>query len=196
MSTRPQQRSLADPRHLMRFLKAQANGGNLKAIAAAEKVSLETIRQSVNEIERYRNRCSNAEMEFAIRDFVISAVPAAKLSLDGLLRATELVEVKDARTGKIRYDRVEDKTTRLEANRIVKDLIIGMQPKSAAVNVNVEQTNQVANISSAETTEERFKRLREKAREFNQLPPEIAGVPEHIDRDEEEDDDDEEDDDE
>lgn len=193
MSTRPAHRSLTDPRHLMRFLRAQANGGNLAEIAKKEGVSVQAIKSSVMEIERYRSRNTNTEMDFAIRDFVISSVPAAKESLDGLLKATELVEVKDLKTGKTRYEKVDDKTTRLEATRIVKDLIIGMQPKAAAVNVNVEQTNQVANLSATETNEERLARLREKAKQFNALPPEVAAVPASIDEDEDEDDEDEDD---
>lgn len=193
MSTRPAHRSLTDPRHLMRFLRAQANGGNLAEIAKKEGVSVQAIKSSVMEIERYRSRNTNTEMDFAIRDFVISSVPAAKESLDGLLKATELVEVKDLKTGKTRYEKVDDKTTRLEATRIVKDLIIGMQPKAAAVNMNVEQTNQVANMSSAETMEERLDRLRAQKNQFDALPPTVAAVPDDIDAG---DDDDEGDDDE
>ena len=187
--------SLANPRHLMRYLKAQAMGGTeaekLAAIAKSEGVSAATVKQSVCQVDRYYKQNSNPQMEVAIRSLVISAIPLAQQSLSGLLMATELVEMPDSRTGKKKIVKREDKTTRLEANRLVKDLIVAVQPKGPAVELNVSQTNQVANLSTAETTEERFRRLREKAKEFNQLPPETVGVPENIDRDEEEDDDEE-----
>jgi hypothetical protein len=195
VSTRLARISRADPRHLMRYLKAQAMGGEekekLAAIAKSEGVSVQTIRNSVYEIDTYRKRNTTLEMDMAIRDLVISAVPLAKESLGGLLTATELVEVPNGQTGKKKVVRQVDKTTRLEANRLVKDLIVAVQPKGAPVEVNVNQTNQVANLSAAETTEERMDRLRQKAREFNQLPPETVGVPEEIDSGEEDDDEEE-----
>ena len=103
----------------------------------------------------------------------------------GLLEATELVEINDTNTGKKRIVKQEDKTTRLEANRIVKDIIVSKQPKGPIAEVNVHQTNQVANLSTAETTEERMDRLRKKAAAENLLPAEVAAVPGYLDRDEE-----------
>lgn len=177
--------SLADPRHLMRYLKQQANI-DMPTIAKSEGVSVETIRRSVFMVDSYRKRNSAPEMEFAIRDFVISAVPQAKATLNSLLTATELVEMPNIRTGQKTIVKREDKTTRLEALRLTKDLMVGLQPKGPPVEVNVSQTNQVANMSAAETVEERFARLRQQAQKHNLLPPEVAGVPTHIDRDEEE----------
>jgi hypothetical protein len=197
VSSRTSRLSLSDPRHLMRYLKAQAMGGEekekLAAIAKSEGVSVQTVRNSVYEIDTYRKRNTTLEMDMAIRDLVISAVPLAKESLGGLLTATELVEVPNGQTGKKKVVRQVDKTTRLEANRLVKDLIVAVQPKGAPVEVNVNQTNQVANLSAGtETNEERLRRLRKKAEEYNQLPPEVSGVPDSIDSGEEDDDEEEE----
>jgi hypothetical protein len=197
VSSRLARTSLADPRHLMRYLKAQAMGGEekdkLAAIARAEGVSIQTVRQSVTHIDTYRKKNTSLEMDLAIRDLVISAVPMAKESLGGLLTATELVEVPNGTTGKKKVVRQPDKTTRLEANRLVKDLIVAVQPKGPMIEQNINQTNQVATLSSgAETNEERLRRLRKRADEFNQLPPEVAGVPDSIDSGEEDDDGDDE----
>ena len=93
----------------------------------------------------------------------------------------ELVEVTDEKTGKKRVKKMADKTTRLEAMKIVNTMVASMQPKGAAVEVNVSQTNQTANLGSAETMEERLARLRKKAAEHNLLPPAVVGVPEVID---------------
>ena len=127
------------------------------------------------------------------RQCSLRVMPAFESSMAGLLEATELVEVNDAKTGKKKVVTQEDKTTRLEASRIVKDIIVAKQPKGPVAEINVNQTNQVANLSAAETTEERMDRLRRKAAEENLLPAETAAVPGYLDRDEEKpsDDDDE-----
>lgn len=180
--------SLEDPRHLMRYLKFHALAGTeserIAEIAKIEHVSFETIRISVHKIERYRGANSQPEMEFAIRDLVISAIPKAKETLDGLLGATEFVEVGDDKRGRKRIRKQEDKTTRLEAMKIVNSLIGSVQPKQPPITVNNNQTNQTATvISTAETPEERLRRLRAKHAEANALPPEVVGVPEYIDQD-------------
>lgn len=186
-------RSLADPRHLMRFLKHKA-GTDPKVIAQQEGVSIETVRQSITQIDSYRKKNTQPELDLAVRDLVISAIPQAKDTLNGLLSAMELVEFKDDKTGKVKVKSVEDKTTRLEALRIVNTLVIGLQPKAPATNVNVNQTNQVANLTEGvETTEERMERLRKKIREQNALPPEVAAVPASIDEEDDDEDDDGED---
>jgi hypothetical protein len=190
-------RSLADPRHLMRFLKAKA-GADPKTIARQEGVSIETVKHSVTMIDAYRKRNTQPELDIAVRDLVISAIPQAKDTLNGLLTAMELVEFKDVQTGKTKVKTVEDKTTRLEALRLVNTLIIGLQPKAPPTQVNVNQTNQVANLTEGvETVEERTARLRERIKSHNALPPEVAAVPASIDEaddDESEEDDDEEED--
>ncbi len=102
---------------------------------------------------------------------------------------------KNLKTGKDEYVTVEDKTTRLEGARLVRDLIVGLQPKGPGVVVNANQTNQTANIGSAETYEERLRRLREKVKEFNLLPAEVTAVPDSIDAPDNDDDGDGDDDD-
>jgi hypothetical protein len=192
--------SLEDPRHLMRYLKAQAQGGTTQeaalAIAKSEGVSVDAVRRSIVSVESYRNMNSSLQMELAVRSIVIQNTPKLTATISSLLDATELVSVPNPNNGKQKIVLRADKTTRLEAGRLMKDLIIGLQPKGAPVEVNVNQTNQVANLSSAETTEERFARLRKQAEAHNLLPPEVSGVPQHIDRDQEDEDDEEEDDDE
>lgn len=178
-------RSLADPRHLMRYLKSKTPGGTPEAIAKSEGVSVATVKQSISMIDTYRNMNTSSEMDLAIRDFVISTIPQAKETLNGLLTAMEMVEYTDSKTGKKKTKEVEDKTTRLEAVRVVNALIGSLQPKQAPVEVRVSQTNQMAAIGSAETMEERLARLRRKAEEANLLPAETIGVPDYIDKDEE-----------
>jgi len=182
--------SLRDPRHLMRFLKVSAKMSP-EDIAKAEGVSVSTVKDSIRMIEQYQAQNSSSEMEFAIRSLVVHAIPKAKDTLDGLLDATELVEISDPNTGKKKHVTRPDKTTRIEAMRIVTSLVRESQPKGPLAEVNVNQNMQVANLSSAETTEERMRRLRKQAEEFNKLPPEVAGVPDSIDRGDGEDDDDE-----
>jgi hypothetical protein len=164
----------------MRFMKKQA-GMDEAAIARAEGVALSTVRQSIQQVETYRSKNSGVEMELAIRDLVISSIPVAKQTLQGLLTAMEKVEEVDPKTGKKRIVNQEDKTTRLEAMRIMNQTLAAVQPKAPLIEQTISQTNQVANLSGAETTEERLRRLRKRAEEHNLLPAEVAAVPQHID---------------
>lgn len=185
---------LTNPRHLLRFLKVQA-GSTVAEVAKQEHVSVEQVKRSVNLVEAHQTLNTKFQFDLAIRDLVISSIPQAKQTLDGLLRATELVEHKDQKTGKVKVISVMDKTTRLEAMRLVNSLVASLQPKGPLAEVNVQQTTQVAALSAGggETTEERFRRLRAKAAEANRLPAEVRGVPEYIDqgRDDDDDEDDE-----
>jgi hypothetical protein len=187
-------KSLMDnPVHLMRWLKAQAIGGTpeeaARAVARSEGVTLDTAKKSIQEVDAYRKRNEKTEFDLSIRDLVISAIPQAKETLHGLLAATEMVEVKNSKTGGTDIKIMEDKTTRLEAMRVLNSLMIGLQPKTPQVEVNVSQTNQTANLSGAETYEERLSRLRKQAQEHNLLPLIVAGVPARIDAGEEDEDD-------
>lgn len=187
--------SVKDPRHLVRFLKSEG-GMTPEEIARAEGVSAKTVRESITQIQIFRGQNSTAQMDFAMRDIVVSAAPRVKETLHGLLTATEMVEVRDAKTGNVKVKVVEDKTTRLEAVKVFNTIAQTMQPKTPATSVNVQQNTQIANISdSTETTEERFRKLAAKAAAQSALPPEVAGVPEHIDAGEDADDGDDEDDD-
>lgn len=170
-----------DPRHLMRYLKAKA-GITPQEIAKSEHVTLRRVRDSIKEIEAYEHQNSDGQLQLAVRDLVISTIPTAKDTINGLLTATTTIERVNAKTGLKEFVKVEDKTTRLEGARLVKDLVIGMQPKQPAVAVNVNQTNQTANIGTAETLEERMRRLRSKAQAHNLLPPEVSAVPVSIDQ--------------
>lgn len=195
--------SLTDPRHLLRFLRYQATGANEAAIAAIakqENVTVATVRLSITQVEGHRQRSTPGEMDIAVRDLVISTMPGAKRAIQDLLEATELVEHKNSKTGRISIRKVVDKTTRLEAFRSFNQLIANMQPKQPMIEQNINQTTQIANtVGQAETFEEKLSRLRKQASAFNALPPEVAGVPTHIDageadgEDAEEDDDDQED---
>jgi predicted transcriptional regulator len=182
--------SMQDPRHLMRFLRKEA-GATPKEIAKAEGVSEHTIRTSIAAVEVYRARNSSIELDLAVRDLAISSVPKAKETLHNLLSATELVEIKDPKTGQTKTIRQDDKTVQLEALKIVNQMVSNLQPKGPLIENNVSQTTQIANLSTAETTEDRMRRLREKAKAFNVLPPEVAGVPESIDSGEDDDDEEE-----
>lgn len=189
---------LENPVHLIRWMKAQAAGGDedaaARAVAKSEHISVETAKRSIRHVEIYRKKNERVEFDLAIRDLVISVVPQAKETLSGLLAATELVEVTDNKTGKKRVQKMEDKTTRLEALRVVKELVAVQQPKAPLVEQNIQQNQntQVAAIGNGETFEERMRRLREKARAANMLPPETIGVPREIDSGEESDDGDDE----
>lgn len=172
---------MRDARHLMRYLKAKA-GVDPSAIAKSEKVSLSTVVDSIRTIEVYEQQNSEGQLQLAVRDLVISTIPQAKNTINGLLTATEIVMKKNLKTGKDEYVTVEDKTTRLEGARLVRDLVIGMQPKGPMVAIQNNQNSQpVIQMGSAETVEERMKRLRKKAQEFNLLPAETAAVPEWVD---------------
>jgi hypothetical protein len=180
----------------MRYMKFKSLGGSdidkIDSIAKSEGVSKDTIRKSVQQIEAYHEQNKSINVDYRINESILNVMPAFEKSMTGLLNATELVEVNDALTGTKKVIEQHDKTTRLEASRIVKDIIVSKQPKVPLAEINVNQTNQVANLSSCETNEERMDRLRKKAAEANLLPAEIAAVPSYIDRDEPLEDDDEE----
>jgi hypothetical protein len=189
--------SLSDPRHLSRWLKEQA-GMEIKAIAAQERVSEKTVRESIAQVELHRKRNTGYEMDLALRNVVIDSAPVVKDTLHGLLTATELVEQKDHKTGNIKIVKQEDKITRIEAVRLVTSLAATMQPKVPTIQNNVSATAQAATtVTASETNEERFRRLQDKVKAFNALPPVVAAVPEYIDAggdaDDEGDDDDEDD---
>jgi hypothetical protein len=186
-------RGKTDARHLMRYIKSKVM--DPAAIAKAEHVTLATVMESIRSIEVYEQQNTEGQMQLAVRDLVISTIPQAKETINGLLTSTELVMKKNLKTGKDEYVTVEDKTTRLEGARLVRDLIVGLQPKGPGVVVNANQTNQTANIGSAETYEERLRRLREKVKEFNLLPAEVTAVPDSIDAPDNDDDGDGDDDD-
>jgi hypothetical protein len=197
MATSLSKHNMRDPRHLMRFVKFQALTGTeperLKAIAKSESVSVQTVKDSVRHIQMYKEQGANSQVELQMNHSLIKIMPAFEDGMVGLLTATELVEVNDAKTGTKKVVKQDDKTTRLEASRIVKDIIVAKQPKAPIAEVNVNQTNQVANLSTAETTEERMDRLRAKAAAENLLPAEVTAVPGYLDRDESPDDSDEDD---
>ena len=186
---------MRDARHLMRYLKSKG-GMDPVAIAKAEHVSIATVKDSIESIERYEQQNTEGQLQLAVRDLVISTIPQAKETINGLLTATELVMKKNLKTGKDEYVTVEDKTTRLEGSRLVRDLIVGLQPKGPGVAVQVNNNQPVVQMGSAETVEERMKRLRAKAQEHNLLPSQTAAVPEYIDQGEDAPDDGDEDDDE
>lgn len=177
-----------DGRHLMRYLKRKA-GQTPEEIAAAEKVTPRAVYESIRKIEIHETKNSEGQLQLAVRDLIISSVPQAKETLHGLLTATETIEVKDHKTGKMENVKMEDKTTRLEALRIVKSLVETTQPKGPAVAVQVNQTNQTAQIAAkgGETFEERMRRLRSSAKEHNLLPAEVSAVPKSIDEGDEDD---------
>jgi hypothetical protein len=177
----------------MRYIKAKG-GMAPAAIAKSEKVSLSTVVESIKSIEVYEQQNTEGQLQLAVRDLVISTIPQAKETLHGLLTATEVVMKKNLKTGKDEYETVDDKTTRLEGARLVRDLVIGMQPKTPMVAIQNNQTNQTSvPIGSAETYEERLRRLRAKAKEFNLLPAEVSAVPDSVDSPDKEDDEDDED---
>ncbi len=184
-------RNMRDPRHLMRFVKFQALTGTdaerLKAIAKSEGVGVETVKDSVRQIQSYREQNATLNVDLRINESILRVMPAFEDSMAGLLTATELVEMPDGNTGKKKIVKQDDKTTRLEASRIVKDIIVAKQPKAPLVENNLNNTNkvQVATLSTAETPEERMDRLRKRAAEENLLPAEVAAVPGYLDRDEE-----------
>ena len=185
-------RGKTDARHLMRYIKSKVM--DPAAIAKEEHVSLATVKESIRSIEVFEQQNTEGQMQLAVRDLVISTIPQAKETINGLLTSTELVMKKNLKTGKDEYVTVEDKTTRLEGARLVRDLIVGLQPKGPGVVVNANQTNQTAvQIGSAETYEERLRRLRAKAQEFNLLPAEVSAVPSTIDSPVDEDEDNDED---
>ena len=61
-----------DPRHLMRWLKAQAVGGSpdeaALAVAKAEGISLKTAKQSITEVEAYRKKNDRIAIANVARD--------------------------------------------------------------------------------------------------------------------------------
>jgi len=170
-----------DARHLMRYLRSKANI-SAEQQAKAENVSVKTIKESIKQMEIYEGKNSEGQLSLAVRDLIISAIPQAKETLNGLLTATTTYERKNLKTGHIEYTHEADKVTRLEALRVVKGMAEVMIPKGPAVALQVNQTNQtMATMGSAETVEERIRRLRSKQAEHNLLPPVTVAVPDYID---------------
>ena len=191
MPKKPMQRAIQkkslmdDPRHLMRWLKSQAIGGSpeeaAKAVAKSEGISLQTAKQSIREVEAFSAKYDKTQFDLATRKYLMDMMHTSQEYMTGLMGATELVEIPNPKTGKKEVVVMPDKTTRLEAQRVFKDIFVGSQPKTPMIENNVNQVNQVAQISQSETTEERMRRLRKQAEEFNTLPPVVAAVPKYLD---------------
>lgn len=169
-----------DARHLMRYLKFKADVP-LADIARSEKVTIKVVQASIREMERYEALNSEGQVSLAVRDLLRVSIEKAKDTLGGLLEATNTVERPNAKTGLKELVSEPDKITRLEALKVMNALITSQQPKVAQTQVNVNQTNQTAVLSSAETTEERMRRLKAQAAQHNLLPPVVAAVPVAID---------------
>lgn len=180
VTTLATRRSIRDARHLMRYLKVKANV-TIEAIAKEERVSLETVRQSVRQIEMYETMNGDGQLKLAVNDLVMSVIPEAKVTINGLLNATTVMSLKNKKTGLMEDVLVEDKTTRLEAGRLVKDLVAVMQPRGPVVAIQNNQNMPIATMSAAENNEERMRRLRKQAQEHNLLPAQVAAVPEYLD---------------
>ena len=169
-----------DARHLMRYLQSKA-GVSPETIAQAEHISLKVVKQSIRDMERYESANSEGQLSLAVRDLIISTLPQAKATLEGLLEATNTIERPNAKTGGKDYIKEPDKITRLEALKVLNGMVMSTQPKVPMLQQNITQTNQTAVLSSAETPEERIRRLRKQASEHNLLPPVVAAVPKFID---------------
>lgn len=180
VTTLATRRSIRDARHLMRYLKVKANV-SIEAIAKEERVSLETVRQSVRQIEMYETMNGDGQLKLAVNDLVMSVIPEAKVTINGLLNATTVMSLKNKKTGLMEDVLVEDKTTRLEAGRLVKDLVAVMQPRGPVVAIQNNQNMPIATMSATESNEERMRRLRRQAQDFNLLPAEVAAVPAYLD---------------
>lgn len=181
MKTLSRIKAKTDARHLMRYLLSQADTP-IAEIAKRDNVSIKTVKESISEMERYVARNSEGQMQLAIRDMIITTTEQAKDTLDGLLKATTFIDVKQAKTGLTVSQQVEDKITRLEALKVYTGLLTASQPKVPQIVNNNSNSVQTAVLSSAETTEERMRRLKEQARQHNLLPPVVIGVPELIDK--------------
>lgn len=174
-------KSRMDARHLMRYLQSKA-GASPESIAKSEHVSVKTVKDSIREMERYESANSEGQLSLHVRGMIMSMLPQAEKTLTGLLEATNTISRPNAKTGQVDYISEPDKITRLEALKVVNSMITTTQPKVPQVALNVNQTNQTATVlSSAETPEERIRRLRKQAAEHNLLPPVVAAVPKHID---------------
>ena len=167
----------------MRYLKSKANVP-LEDIARADHISVKQVKESIRQMEAFESMNSEGQLQLAVRDMIRVTIPKVKETLDGLLEATNTVEQKDKRTGLMEPVSVPDKITRLEAVKVFGTLYASTQPKIPGVSVQVSQQNhnQTAVLSSAETTEERMRRLQNAAAQHNLLPPVVTGVPESIDK--------------
>jgi Winged helix-turn-helix DNA-binding len=176
-------RARDDARHLLRYLKSKANI-SVQDIAKSEHVSVKTVQQSIRDMEAFESLNSEGQVLLAVRDLVRTTIPQVKETIYGLLTATNTVERKNEKTGLKEYVQEPDKITRQEAVKVFTSIVGSIQPKGPGVNVQVNQQNhnQTAVLSSAETTEERMRRLKAKAAEHNLLPPVVVGTPEAIDK--------------
>jgi len=183
LKTLSRQRASNDARHLMRYLKSKANI-SVEDIAKADHVTVKTVRESIREMEAFETLNSEGQVSLAVRDMIRTTIPIVTETLHGLLSATNTVEIKNPKTGLMEPVSQPDKITRTEAVKVFKGLYESTLPKGPGVSVQVSQNNhnQTAVLSSAETVEERMKRLRQQAAEHNLLPPVVAGVPEVIDK--------------
>ena len=180
VTTLATKKSTRDARHLMRYLKFKASG-SIETIAKEERISPETVRQSVRQIEMYETMNGDGQLKLAVSDLIMSIIPEAKSTINGLLNATTITSIKNSKTGLMEDVLVEDKTTRLEAGRLVKDLISVTQPKVPQVAIQNNQNMPVATMSLHENNEERMRRLRKQAQDYNLLPAEVAAVPTYLD---------------
>jgi hypothetical protein len=142
------------------------------------------VKESIREMEAIEMLNSEGQISLAVRDMVRKTIPLVGETVNGLLTATNIVEIKNPKTGLMEPTVQPDKITRIEAVKLVRGMYEATLPKTPAVEVKVNQsnTNQTAVLSSCETTEERIRRLKKQAAEFNLLPPLVTGTPVAIDK--------------
>jgi hypothetical protein len=150
---------------------------------------VKVVERSIKQIRLRRNMNTQETLNTEVVGMLMGNLYLADKSFKKLFNAKKYIERRLA-DGSAELVPVDDAETKLEALKVFGEYVKAMQPKGTGLSVNVNQTNQTANVTNIRTGgfEDRLAAIRKKVAEHNLLPPVTVDAREE-DPDEEDDDD-------
>lgn len=181
---------LNQARHYMRYLRKE-RGETTAQIANSEGVSQKAIEKSIRQVEIQRGLYTQQNLNASMVGMLMGNLGHVDLTLKRMFKAKDYMEQKNP-DGSIQFIPVDDKATQLKAMEVFGKFLDSMQPRSAGVNVKVQQNNaNQANATGGKVGgyEDMLRGILDNVQNFNQLPSQTGDVIEaEEDADDEEDD--------
>lgn len=168
-----------NPIHFQRYTRFKA-GASVEQIAKADHVVTQTVQQSIDQVNAYREAFSIDFTNMAVGKTVTGVLPDAGKALKRALNAK--TKVRDWK-GRLREH--HDHKTQIHAAEALTGMIEAIQPKGGkglAVNVNATAGAQASNFNESTYKpgfEEKIDEIRARVRETNLLPREVGTTFDH-----------------
>jgi hypothetical protein len=182
---------LQQARHYMRYMRAD-QGEKPEQIAASEGVSLQAVEKSIKMVRFHRGLNTQSNLNTAVVGMLMGNLNHVDKTFQRMFKAKNYIEHKKP-DGSTKLVPIEDTETQMKALEVYGKFVGSLQPKSAGVNLSVQQNNanQSASISNARGGgyEEMLHGILGNVRSHNDLPPQTADVIDAEEDGEEEEDD-------